>query len=82
MSRLLYELDVILQHIIKMFCLIVDHDKDSQTVVNLYCQFVMKELALMITKTLFILCYFIKCGLSCDTLQHNIMHYIIDLTIN
>ena len=65
-----------------MFCLIVDHDKDSQTVVNLYYQFVMKELAVMITKTLFLRCYSIKCGLSWDSLQHNIMHYIIDLTIN
>ena len=65
-----------------MFCLIVDHDKDSQTVDNLYYEFVMKEIALMITKTLFIRCYSIKCGLSWDRLRHNIMHYIITLKIN
>ena len=65
-----------------MFCLIVDNDKDGQTVVNLYYQFVIKEFALMITKTLFLRCYSIKCGLSWDSLQHNIMHYIIALTIN
>ena len=35
----------------------------------------------MISKTLFIRYYSIKCGLSWGTLQHNIMHYIIDLTI-
>ena len=60
---------------------IMFHDKDSQLVVNLDYQLVMKELALMITKTMFIRCYSIKCGLSWGTLQHNIMHYIIDLTI-
>ena len=65
-----------------MFCLILDHNKDSQTVVNLYYQLVIKYLGLMITKTLFICCYSIKCGLSWGTMQHNIMHYVIALTIN
>ena len=31
----------------------------------------------MITKTLFIRCYTIKCDLSLNSVQHNIMHYII-----
>ena len=61
---------------------IMFHDKDSQLIVKLYYQFVMKDLALMITKTLFIRCYSIKYGLSWDSLQHNIMLYIIALTIN
>ena len=55
-------------------------DNDSQLVVNLDYQLHRKELAFMITKTLFIRCYAIKCDLSLDTLQHNIMHYIIALT--
>ena len=58
------------------------HDYDSQLVVNLDYQLVKKELAFMITKTLFIRCYTIKCDLSLDSLQHNIMHYIIALTYN
>ena len=56
------------------------HDNDSQLVVNLDFQLVKKDLAFMITKTLFIRCYTIKCHISLDTLQHNIMHYIIALT--
>ena len=57
------------------------HDNDSQLVVNLDYQLVKKDLAFMITKTLFIRCYTIKCHTLClDTLQHNIMHYIIALT--
>ena len=36
----------------------------------------------MITKTLFIQFYTIKCDLSLDSGQHNIMHYIIALTNN
>ena len=55
------------------------YDNDRQLVVNLDYQFVMKEFALMITKTLIIRCYTIKSDLSKDTLQHNIMHYIIAL---
>ena len=55
---------------------------DSQLVVNLDYQLDKKELALMITKKLFIRCYTIKCDLSLYTLQHNIMHYIIALTHN
>ena len=65
------------------------HDNDSQRVVNLEYQLDKKELAFMITKTelafmitktLFIRCYTIKYDISLDTLQHNIMHYIIALT--
>ena len=52
---------------------------DSQLVVNLDYQLDKKELAFMITKTLFIRCYTIKCNLSLDSLQHNIMFYIIAL---
>ena len=58
------------------------HDNDSQLVVNLNYQLVKKELAFMITKTLFMSCYSIKCDLSLDSVQHNIMHYIIALTNN
>ena len=61
---------------------IMFHDKDRQLLVNLDYQLVNKYLALMITKTLFIRCYSMKCGLSWGTLQQNIMHYIIALTIN
>ena len=56
------------------------HDNDSQLVVNLDYLFDKKELAFMITKTLFIRCYTIKCDLSLDTLQQNLMHYVITLT--
>ena len=52
---------------------------DSQLVVNLDYQLDKKELAFMKTKTLFIRCYNIKCNLSLDSLQHNIMFYIIAL---
>ena len=56
------------------------HDNDSQLVVNLDYQFDKKELAFMITKTLIIRCYTIKCDLSLDIWQHKIMHDIIALT--
>ena len=56
------------------------HDNDSQLVVNLDYHITKKELAFMITKTKFIRCYTIKCDLRLDTLQNNIMHYIITLT--
>ena len=56
------------------------HDNDSQLVVNLNYKLVKKELAFMITKTLFVSCYSTKCDLSLDSVQHNIMHYIIALT--
>ena len=56
------------------------YDNDSQLVVKLDYQLDKKELAFMITKTLFIRCYAIKCDISFDTLQHNIMHYTIALT--
>ena len=55
------------------------HDNDSQLVVNLDYQFDKKELAFMITKTLIIRCYTIKCDLSLENWQHNIMHYMIAL---
>ena len=58
------------------------HDYDSHFVVNLDYQLTKKELSFMITKTLITRCYTIKCDLSLDTLQHNIMHYIIALTHN
>ena len=52
------------------------HDNDSQLVVNLDYQLDKKEVAFMITKTLFIRYWKIKYDLSLDTLQHNIVHYI------
>ena len=58
------------------------HDNDSQIVDHLHYLLVKKEFAFMITKTLFIRCYTIKCDLSLDSLQHNIMHNIIVLTNN
>ena len=58
------------------------HDKDSQLVVNLDDQLDKKELAFMITKTLFIRCYTFKCDLSFDSSQHNIKHYNTALTRN
>ena len=58
------------------------HDNDSQLVVNLNYQLVKKELAFMITKTLVMSCYSRIFDLSLDTVQHNIMHYIIALTNN
>ena len=58
------------------------HDNDSQLVVNLNYQLVKKDLAFMITKTLFMSCYSINYGLSLDGMQNNIMHYIIALTNN
>ena len=57
-------------------------DNDSQLVVNLNYQLVKKKLAFMITKTLFMSCYSIKCDLSLNSVQHDIMHYIIPLTNN
>ena len=57
-------------------------DNDRQLVVNLVCQLVKIELAFMITKTLFICCCSIKCDLSLDSVQHNIMRYIISVTNN
>ena len=55
------------------------HDNDSQLVVNFDYQLDWKDLDILITKTLFIGCYTIKCDLNLDTLQHNIMYYIIAL---
>ena len=58
------------------------HDNDCQLAVNLGYQLVKKKLVLMITKTWFIRCYTIKCDLSFDSVQHNIMHYILTLINN
>ena len=58
------------------------HDNESQLVVNLDYQMAKKQLAFMITKTLCKQCYSIKCDISLDSVQHNIMHYIIALTNN
>ena len=58
------------------------HKNDKKLVVNLDYQLDKKELSFMITKILLIQCYTIKCDLSLDSLQHNIMHYIIALTHN
>ena len=58
------------------------HNNDSQLVVNLNYQLEKKDLAFMITKTFFMSCYSIKCDLSLDSVQHDIMHYIIALTKN
>ena len=68
MLRLLFQLGVILKHILKIFYLIMFHYNDSQLVVNLDYQLVKKELAFMITKTLLLRCYIIKCDLSLDSL--------------
>ena len=56
MLKLLYQQGVILQHILKIYYLIIFHENDSQFVVILDYQLVKKQLAFMITKTLFIRC--------------------------
>ena len=53
------------------------HVNDRQLVVNLDYEFSQERTSFMITKTLFIRCYTIKCDLSLNSVQHNIMHYII-----
>ena len=58
------------------------HDNDRQLFSYLDKLFLKKELAFMITKTLFIRWASIKFDLILDSLQHNIMHYIIALTNN
>ena len=58
------------------------HDNDSQLVVNLNYKLVKKELAIMITTLLYMPCYSIKCDRSLNSVQHNILHYIIALTKN
>ena len=58
------------------------YDNDSQLVINLDYKLNKKEVAFTITKTLIIRCYTIKNNLNLDTLQHDIMHYIIALTHN
>ena len=57
------------------------HDNDSQRLVTLDYQLDKKELAFMITKTLFTRCYTIKCELSMDSFQYNKMHYSMSLKI-
>ena len=64
MLRLLYQLDVILHYNLKILGVIMFHDYDSKFVVHLDYKLDKKELALMITKTLIIRCYTIKCDLS------------------
>ena len=56
------------------------HDNDSQLVVTLDYQLDNKEHAFMITKTLFIRCYTIKCDQILDSLQHKIICCMIALT--
>ena len=58
------------------------HDNDRQLVVNLDYEFSQERTCFMITKTLFIQCYTINCDLSLNSVQHNIMHYIIALANN
>ena len=58
------------------------NDNDGHQVVNFDYQLVKKELAFMITKTSFIRYLSIKCDTGFDSVQHNIMHYIIALTNN
>ena len=58
------------------------HDNDRQLVVNLDYEFSQERTCFMITKTLFIRCYTIECDLSLNSVQHNIMHYIIALANN
>ena len=58
------------------------HDNDRQLVVNLDYEFRQERNSFMITKTLFIRCYTINCELSLNSVQHNIMHYIIALANN
>ena len=58
------------------------HDNDKQLVVNLDYEFRQERTSFMITKTLFIRCYTIECDLSLNSVQHNIMQYIIALTNN
>ena len=58
------------------------HDNDRQLVVNLDYEFRQERTCFMITKTLFIRCYSILCDLSLNSVQHNIMHYIIALANN
>ena len=58
------------------------NDNHRHQVVKVDYQLVKKELAFMITKTSFIHCYSIKYDISFDSVQNNIMHYIIALTNN
>ena len=55
-------------------------DNDSKLVVNLDYQLGEKEHAFMINTTLFIRGYSIKCDLSLDSVQHNIiaLYYFFD----
>ena len=57
-------------------------DNDSQLVVNLDYQLDKKELAFMITKTLFIRCYNIKSDICLDATQYNALYYCFDKSFN
>ena len=57
-------------------------DNDNQVVVHYDYQLVKRELTFMITKTLFMRFYSIKCDLSLDSVQQNIMRYTISVTNN
>ena len=56
------------------------HDNDNQLVVNLEYQMDKKELALMITKTLFTRCYAIICDLRFGhfATQYNALYYCFE----
>ena len=82
MSRLLYQLGVTPQHILKIHLHNMVHDSDSQFVGNLDYQLVNKKLAFLIIKTLFIRCIFIKCDLCFNNVQNIILNYIIAFTNN
>ena len=58
------------------------HDNDRIIAVYLVYQLGEKKLVLILNKTLFIRCYSIKCDLSLDSVQHNILLDIIILTNN
>ena len=54
------------------------HDNDSQLVVNFDNQLVKKELAFMITKTLFIRCYTIRPKFGHFATQYNALYDCLD----
>ena len=74
---MLYQLGVFHQHNLKSLYLIMIHDNNKQLVVKLDYQLVKKGIGLIISIKLHIHCYSIKCDLSLDSFQHNIMRYII-----
>ena len=58
------------------------HDNDSQLVVNIKLPVGKERTSFHDNLDLFISCYTIKCDLSLNSVQHNIMHYIMPLTNN